>query len=93
MKNLKIIQDFVKLTNSELKVYVKDSDSDLNKFYYDLTYLLGTTYYRNLKVDFCLGQGWNFSAIYGNFLRLKEGITFQINWIDPSKKFLVEVIP
>jgi len=54
-----------------MKVYSKDSLADLNKFYYDLNYLLGATYFKNLRVEFIIGNGWYFSAIYGNFYRLK----------------------
>ena len=86
-KNLKIFSDTFKLTASELNVYTKDSGPDTDKFYYDLSYLLGCTYFHDARVEFIACQGWHYTAIYGNFYRVKEHITFKINHVDPSRKF------
>lgn len=39
----------MKLTNSEIKLYNKDSQVDLDKFYYDFSFLLGVTYFKKVR--------------------------------------------
>lgn len=34
-------------------------------------YLLGTNYFKNIRMDCIINYGWHFTAVYGNFYRLK----------------------
>ena len=70
-KNVRVLSHLCKLTNSELNIYYKDSQEDLNKFYYDLYYLLGATYFTDVRMELLLVPGWYFTAVYGNLYRLK----------------------
>lgn len=92
-KNMRVFSDICKLTNSELKVYWKDEPEDLNKFYYDLSYLLGATYCSDVKMELTLSPGWNFTAVYGNLYRVKEYITFKFCHLEPSRKVYICVTP
>lgn len=76
-----------------MKLYSKDSPTDLEKFYYDLTYLLGATYFKNVMVELVVSSGWNLNGLYGNYHRLKETITFQMNVLEPSRKLTAVVNP
>lgn len=70
-KNLKVFSDTAKLTNSELLTYRKDSPEDLMKFYYDISYLLGASYYSDVRMELISSPGWIFTAVYGNLYRIK----------------------
>ena len=76
-KNIKVLSDTCKLTNSELMLYNKDVPEDLTKFYYDFYHLLSATYYIDTRVEFLISNGWYYTAVYGNLYRLKEFITFK----------------
>jgi len=82
-----------KLTNSELFSYKKDSNEDLMKFYYDFSYLLGTPYYSDVKIELILSPGWYYTAVYGNLYRIKEYISFHFCHLEPSKKICVCFMP
>lgn len=92
-KNLKVFGDTCKLTSSEMNAYAKDSAVEMDKFYYELSYLLGATYFHDVRTEFIACQGWHYTAIYGNFFRIKEHIIFKSSHIDPSKKFACLVSP
>lgn len=49
-QNIRALADLAKLTNSELLLYKKDTTEDLMKFYYDFSYLLGCTYYHDVRM-------------------------------------------
>ena len=70
-KNIKVLSDTCKLTNSELCLYSKDNQEDLLKFYYDFYHLLSATYYIDTRVEFIISAGWYYTAVYGNLYRLK----------------------
>ncbi len=55
--------------------------------------MLGATYFKNIRLDCIISAGWHFMAVYGNFYRLKEYITFQMNWFEQSRKIFVLVGP
>lgn len=76
-KNIRVLSDTCKLTNSELLLYGKDSPEELTKFYYDFYHLLSATYYIDTRVEFIISAGWYYTAVYGNLYRLKEYITFK----------------
>lgn len=76
-KNIRVLSDTCKLTNSELLLYGKDSPEELTKFYYDFYHLLSATYYIYTRVEFIISAGWYYTAVYGNLYRLKEYITFK----------------
>jgi len=66
-----VYADLCKLTNSELCYYSKDSPEELTKFYYEFYYLLGATYYSDVRIELTISSGWYFTAVYGNLYRLK----------------------
>ncbi len=70
-KNIRVLSDTCKLTNSELNIYYKDSPEELNKFYYDFYYLLGSRYFTDVRMELIIIPGWYFTAVYGNLYRLK----------------------
>lgn len=70
-KNLRVLTDVFKLTSSELKLYHKDNPEDLNKFYYDLSFLLNSTFCNDVRMELIVSPGWNFTAVYGNLYRIK----------------------
>ena len=76
-KNLRVLSDVFKLTSSELKLYHKDTNEELTKFYYDLSFLLNSTYCSDARLELIVSPGWNFTAVYGNLYRVKEYITFK----------------
>jgi len=49
-KNIRTLSDTCKLTNSELLYYNKDSDEELNRFYYEFYHLLNTFYYVDTRI-------------------------------------------
>lgn len=55
--------------------------------------MLGATYFTNLRSEYIVSSGWNFTAIYGNFYRINQFITFQMNYIEPSRKIFALVTP
>lgn len=61
-----------------MMLYRKDTDQDLLKFYYDFSYLLGTTYYDSVSVEMIISPGWYFNAVYSNSNRGKGHITFNL---------------
>lgn len=73
--------DALKLTNSEFFVYGKDSPADLEKFYYDLTFVLGATYFKSVSIEFTISVGWSYVAAYGNFSRAGHFIRFNSHWL------------
>jgi hypothetical protein len=68
---LRAISDVAKLTNSELRSYRKESGEELMRFYYDLSYLLGASYYSDVRMELVASPGWVFTAVYGNLYRIK----------------------
>lgn len=72
MKNVKIFSDFMKLSSADIKVYSKDKEDnvELNRFYYELMYLVGTPYCRAVNVQIVPGRDWYFTGVYGNFRKL-----------------------
>ncbi len=93
MKNLRVFADIAKVTNSELFSYRKDSNQDVMKFYYDLSYTLGATYYSDVRMELVISPGWYFTAVYGNVFRIREHITFKICHLEPSKRVCVTFLP
>lgn len=49
-KNVRVLSDTCKLTNSEILYYGKDSDEEVMRFYYELYHLLGATYYADVRM-------------------------------------------
>ena len=92
-KNLRVMSDVFKLTNSELKIYHKDNEDDLNKFYYDLTFLLNSTYCNDARMELIVSPGWNFNAVYGNLYRVKNFITFKFCHVESTRKVFICVNP
>ena len=93
-KNIRSLSDCFKLVNCELKYYSKDSYTELQKFYYELTYLLTATYFKDVRTQFIINRGWAFLAIYGNSHRLKnQFITFCCPQLQSSRKYFVLVSP
>lgn len=70
-KNIRVLSDTCKLTNSEILYYNKDSDEEVMRFYYELYHLLGATYYADTRMEFIISAGWYYTAVYGNLYRLK----------------------
>lgn len=70
-KNIRVLADLSKLTNSEINLYQKDSYEDLLKFYYQLYQMLGAVYYNDVKMELILSPGWYFTAVYSNLNRIK----------------------
>jgi hypothetical protein len=48
------------------------------KFYYELSYVLGATYYTDVRMELIISPGWYFTAVYGNIYRIREHITFKM---------------
>ena len=71
-KNLRVLSDLAKLTNSELQLYLKDSKEELMKFYYDFYALLGAPYLSEYKFELNLTPGWATLGVYGNMYRNKD---------------------
>lgn len=44
-------------------------------------------------MEVTINTGWHFTAVYGNFYRAKEYISFQMASIDPSRKLTLLVSP
>lgn len=82
-----------KLCSSDLKVYAKDSGVELERFYYEFSYILGASYFKNLRMECTINSGWHFTAVYGNFYRTNSYITFQLSNIEPSRKVTILVAP
>ena len=90
---MKAISDVLKLCSSDLKVYSKDSAAELERFYYEFSYLLGATNFKSLRFECTINTGWHFTAVYGNFYRTNSYITFQIPNFEPSRKLNILVAP
>lgn len=85
--------DIAKLTSSEVFNYRKDEPEDLTKFYYDFSYLLGTPYYRDVRIELVSSPGWIFSGVYTNIYRLKEHISFKFCHLEPSRRAFIALQP
>lgn len=71
-KNLRVLSDLAKLTNSELQLYLKDNKEDLMKFYYEMYALLGASYLGEFRMEINLTPGWVAQGVYGNMYRSKD---------------------
>jgi hypothetical protein len=56
-------------------------------------YILGATYFQDVRVEFIINEGWHFTSVYGNMRRLKEHISFGMVQCEGTKEFLVFLAP